>query len=386
MNEFDLAVSHHMSGRLHEARGIYKQLVSNNVRDGHLLQMFILLNFQQGLPLDHEVREHFSQELINLEGDRVNLVFRSPWFYKFLVEMGFSSEGSSEPTASPDPNTVGDWRHMRMLTGLEHVGTPNATWLSVGDAHGHDACRLIRLGKTALRSSSLAGGGCLEFEGVSVPRLAINAEAMDLPDSSIDYLLCKEALHHMTRPYKALYEMLRVARIAVFICEPADIIIDYDPPQGAPLTRHFSESELGGKTVEYHTADGSALISRFIDWWEEGACNYVYTLSEREIRKLALGSGIPFFAFKGFNDFYDPRFSAEPLVPQSSGFSQTLEQCSIHDNVCKTNGIPYSHLSTILFKVPPSDAEMSKLVECGFKGFHTPTRYLPQVWRGLTIT
>ena len=380
MSEFDLAFSHHMSGRLVEAREIYKQLVIRNDRDSQLLQMLILLNFQQGLPLDHEVKEHFPQEHISLEGDRVNLIFRNPWFYKYLFEMGCSSDGSTESASTPDPNTVDDWRHMRMLAGLEDIGSPSDYWLTIGDAHGHDAFRLIRLGKTSLKSSSLTGGRTLDFQGVKVSRLAINAEAIDLPDSSVDYILCKEALHHMTRPYKAIYEMLRMARVGVFICEPADILIDYNPPENAWLKRRFSESEVTGKTVEYFKDGGSALISRFIDWWEEGAFNYVYTISEREVSKIALGCGIPCFAVRRFNDFYNEAFSRDSLSPQSHGFSKTVQQCELHDRICQENGIPYSHLSIIFFKIPPSVKEIEKLVKSGFQFRHTPTRYLPRIF------
>jgi len=49
-----------------------------------------------------------------------------------------------------------------------------------------------------------------------------NCENLSFPDASFDYVFCKESLHHFTHPWLALYEMLRVARRAVFCIEPND--------------------------------------------------------------------------------------------------------------------------------------------------------------------
>jgi ubiquinone/menaquinone biosynthesis C-methylase UbiE len=48
----------------------------------------------------------------------------------------------------------------------------------------------------------------------------LDAEKMDLPDSSYDLVLVQDGLHHLSRPPVGLTEMLRVARRGVIVIEP----------------------------------------------------------------------------------------------------------------------------------------------------------------------
>lgn len=48
----------------------------------------------------------------------------------------------------------------------------------------------------------------------------MNAEAIDLPDSSVDLVFVQDGLHHLPRPALGLTEMLRVARTAAIVIEP----------------------------------------------------------------------------------------------------------------------------------------------------------------------
>ena len=47
-----------------------------------------------------------------------------------------------------------------------------------------------------------------------------NGEALPYASRSFDFVLCKEALHHLARPVQGLYEMLRVCRRRAVLIEP----------------------------------------------------------------------------------------------------------------------------------------------------------------------
>lgn len=50
--------------------------------------------------------------------------------------------------------------------------------------------------------------------------LLLDAERMDVPDSSYDLVVVQDGLHHLPRPALGFAEMLRVARVAVILIEP----------------------------------------------------------------------------------------------------------------------------------------------------------------------
>ena len=56
----------------------------------------------------------------------------------------------------------------------------------------------------------------------NIQLLAIDAEQIELSDSSYDFVFAHEVLHHCRSPHKALCEMLRVARRRVVLLEPND--------------------------------------------------------------------------------------------------------------------------------------------------------------------
>ncbi|MFN9913024.1 MAG: class I SAM-dependent methyltransferase, partial [Pirellulaceae bacterium] len=49
-----------------------------------------------------------------------------------------------------------------------------------------------------------------------------NAENLDFPNHSSDYVLIKEALHHCPRPWLALHEAFRVCKKGVVFVEPCE--------------------------------------------------------------------------------------------------------------------------------------------------------------------
>lgn len=104
--------------------------------------------------------------------------------------------------------TVNYWRHTRLLApALEVLGSlKNFSWLTIGDGAGTDAWRLTDAGfrealatdldDTVLRQTKESGFiKCYQIE---------NAEKLSFADNFFDFILCKEALHHMSRPYAGI--------------------------------------------------------------------------------------------------------------------------------------------------------------------------------------
>jgi len=174
--------------------------------------------------------------------------------------------------------TVNYWRHTRLLAPVLEVLSElkNHTWLTVGDGAGLDAWRLLEAGfkevlatdldDTVLRQTKESG--LITQFGVE------NAEALSFPDNSFDFILCKEALHHMSRPYAAIYEFFRVARYGIVVIEPQDPWIDW-PNRTDQTSPHY-----------------------------ESVGNYVYQYSRRELEKIAHGLNIRGIATRQLADVY----------------------------------------------------------------------------------
>jgi SAM-dependent methyltransferase len=273
---------------------------------------------------------------------------------------------------------IDDWRHMRMLEFATCLAGTDDTWLTVGDAFGHDQIRLRRHGirnvvSSNLNTTPLRLGHEAGFVG---DYLEINAEAIDLPSGSYDYVLCKEALHHMPRPSVAIYEMLRVARKAVFLVEPQDPVIDLPRRKDDP---NWYAVE-GNRITTGRRGQDQPLGHFFVDWVEEGAGNYVYTLSKREIEKLSYGLGLLAFGWKSFNDHYDPALAELPSTPGSEGMTTMTTQISLMDQVAAAGIRPYNYLAGVLFKHHPPQTLIQGLHDQGFTLNRTPTRMLAIRW------
>ncbi len=52
--------------------------------------------------------------------------------------------------------------------------------------------------------------------------LSLDAEEIDLPDESFDFVFVQSGLHHCASPHRAILEMYRVARVGLFAAEPRD--------------------------------------------------------------------------------------------------------------------------------------------------------------------
>lgn len=277
----------------------------------------------------------------------------------------YSVGGAKEAHAKTwfEVDTVDSWRHQRMYQVLDPIlnEEPDAEWLTVGDGrYGNDAKYILRKGVDALASdiSEILLKEAKDSEYLPDYRVE-NAESLSFADSEFDYVLCKESYHHFPRPMIALYEMLRVARRGVLLIEPNDTF-------------------TSNKSIETIIRNAKNWIKLFLNRpinnqhsFEESG-NYVYSISRREIEKVALGLNYSMVAFKGINDAYFEGVEYEKLSSNGPLLKKVRKQIKKADMRCKFGLADYGVLSAIIFKTKPSDELLLGLTKGGYEIINLP--------------
>ncbi|MGN5955305.1 class I SAM-dependent methyltransferase [Sphingobacterium lactis] len=232
-----------------------------------------------------------------------------------------------------------------------------ASWLTLGDAYGHDAQYLLSQNIKSVTASDL-NDNLLQLakqEGLIHQFQRLNAERMNLESSSLDYVLCKESYHHFPRPYAALYEMVRVARKAIVLMEPQDPLIRM--PILLALYNVLNRVQPG-------------LIDKV---WKnrisyESVGNFVYKVSERELEKFAAGLNLPMIATKSFNPNFwfegSDQIEAKLSAPK---FLRIRLKKMLLDLLMKLGIIPGQTLCMIAFKEVPNTEVLNCLKHAGFR-------------------
>jgi SAM-dependent methyltransferase len=265
-----------------------------------------------------------------------------------------------------DKTTADYWRHARAYECVDCV-TDNlaVSWVTVGDGRwGLDAIRIgergfpetlpTNIGDTLLKAAKTKG--LIEDYRVE------NAERLSFQDKQFDYVFCKESFHHFPRPYLAIYEMLRVARKAVFLIEPNDHFISKQPT--TRLSKRFllrlpaqivtAIINRLRKKPAYVRFDDSQPPTKLVEstWWEE-AGNYGYTISRAEAEKIALGMNLPQIAFKYYNDYYVDGCEFEPADQQrSTVFREIIQNLEEMDALCEVGAMAYNMIMLGFFLEP----------------------------------
>jgi SAM-dependent methyltransferase len=220
-----------------------------------------------------------------------------------------------------DEGTANAWRDLRAYEIAAHLGQSSETWVTIGDGRfGLGAVRLKARGVTNVLPTNLDIALLQEAKdrGLITEFSAENAESMSFQDRSFDYAFCKESYHHFPRPMIALYEMLRISRKGVILIEPNDRLHSILRRLVAPIKRALGRP-----------AHMDALAY-------EDCGNYVYSISEREIEKVALGVNLPQVAFKGLNDVYTPGMEFEPADLSKSALYRKLRfGVAARDSLCR---------------------------------------------------
>ncbi|MCE2870848.1 MAG: class I SAM-dependent methyltransferase [Oxalobacteraceae bacterium] len=241
-----------------------------------------------------------------------------------------------------DATTANHWRHRRFLEGaIDILGPSNDSWLTVGDGSGHDTWILRNEGFTDILTTDIGDGTLKQSyeEGHITKYQKANAESLEFQDNQFDFVLCKEALHHMRRPYQAIYEMIRVAKKAVVIIEPQDLYID-TPTMSGPAR---------------HT-------------WERVG-NYVFGFSKREFQKIALGLNLPGVALKNICDAYIQGCEFHPSDESDPVFSEMKRMVESGEDQCQKGQAKWNYILTIIIKseeLSNNEQILSKIAKAGW--------------------
>ena len=259
-----------------------------------------------------------------------------------------------------DENTADYWRHNRMYQIADCVlHKKDATWLTVGDGRfGLDSIRLGKRGIGHVLPSDIDEKLLEESKqkGLITDYSVQDAQHMDFTDASFDFVFCKESYHHFPQPALGLYEMLRIAREAVFMIEPNDQTFKPSPFQ---QLKNLVKCILGkGNEVKAsYEPDG----------------NYIYSVSRREMEKVALGINMPAIAFKGLNDCYIRGVEYEPAdVRRSPLFRKIKRRIRIADIKCRLGWGDYGLLMVGLFKNEIDPETRSRLQNAGWNVVDLP--------------
>jgi SAM-dependent methyltransferase len=380
------AFGFHLKNDFQSALDLYSSILkieSENIYANHFLGILLIQNgyFDQGLT--HINKSIKSNHSFAAEAEHNLKLFSSSIEAKYSQDFNFFVE--DDPYINKLSGNVNEWRALRMLNFTACFNELDLSWLTIGDHYGHDSLLIKDHGNKRVTPSSLNTYQLSNAKNLGLIEnyLCINAEKINLPDNSFDFVVCKEALHHMPRPYMAIYEMLRVARKGLCFIEPNDPLIDWNPSI-QNISRKIIDNSIVGKSIQYLDGNGQEIYSKFLDWWEDGAFNYVYTISKREISKISQGLGIPSYATLGFNDIYREEWASQQVDPSSEGFKNTNEQISLHNQLCSVTGIPENYITGILFKETPHPSIISKLSNLSFNFQLTRTRYIPLKWPKLS--
>jgi len=257
-------------------------------------------------------------------------------------------------------DTVDYWRHYRMYASIIPCAkfSPGSSWLTIGDGRlGLDSVRLKSFEPSITVLPSDISITLLEKAkqiGLIENFIYENAENISAADESFDYCFCKESFHHFPRPYMALYEMLRVARKAVILIEPAD---DHNKPFPMCLINKIKSlvKNITGKEIKHPDSYRFETIG-----------NYVYTVSDRDIEKVAAGLHIPIIGFKYFNDYYEEGVETTPAIRSSKLFKKIKFKIKIMDIICRLGFATYTGIVTVIFKEVPSSELLQSLKKNGF--------------------
>jgi ubiquinone/menaquinone biosynthesis C-methylase UbiE len=250
--------------------------------------------------------------------------FMADAHHKSLYESWWTSE------------SVGFWRQTRLMAVVNEllIGFRNHAWLTIGDGAGYDAWRLKLAGFGNVLATDLDDAVLARSkESGFIDKYQVeNAERLSFPDNSFDFVLCKEALHHMSRPYAAIYEMFRVARYCVIVIEPQDPWVDF--PCAVDETRPMYES-VG---------------------------NFVYQFSTRELEKIAYGLNIRGVASKKMMDAYIPGCETAVCVDGDPIWEQTRSKVDDLSHKLQTGATTASYIQGAFFKhtVAPELFDMLK--------------------------
>jgi len=262
-------------------------------------------------------------------------------------------------------DTIDAWRHRRMYRFLDPLieTLPGATWLTVGDGRlASDARYLHSKGADVLATDI---SDTLGYQAVGLGYVSRfqkeNAESLSFETGSFDVVVCKESYHHFPRPWLAVYEMLRVARVGVVLIEPRDIT-----DQPTRLESAYATAMRIRDTVLRRRRP----VLQVLDFEETG--NFKYPLSREETVKVALGLNLPHVAFAGLDDRYLEEFSTAPATPDNPTFRKVRRTLARRDLLARLGLVRPDLVVAAVFLRPLSDTQRMALTRTGYEVVDLP--------------
>jgi ubiquinone/menaquinone biosynthesis C-methylase UbiE len=266
-----------------------------------------------------------------------------------------------------DENTVDYWRHFRMVQPLKHLlrHYPHSECVSIGDGRfGLDSIKLKKIEPTLrILPTDIAPRLLQEAKEQNIINhfRVENAEHLSFKEDQFDFSFCIESYHHFPRPFIALYEMLRVSRKAVVLVEPNDPFPKQIPRKFFDFFKN-SFASITRKSSHHHP--------EYLHFEESG--NYVFTVSKREMEKIAIGLQLPAVAFYYFNDYYEKGVEFEMQSSESGLFKKVKWKIKLSNFKCRLGLSTYGNLIVILFKEKPTSLVSRELKEAGFEVIDVP--------------
>ena len=260
-----------------------------------------------------------------------------------------------------DQQSLDYWRHNRMLKLIRPFIQKNEKWLTIGDGrYGSEAAWLKRNGIDC--HSSDMHTNLLEDahkKGLIDSFSKQNAENLDFEANSFDYVLIKETLHHLPRPWLAIYESFRVSRKGVIIIEPND------PYPYSNILRILF--------VKFKN-----LLKRFLrkkvfkdEYGFEEVGNFIYSINTRELEKFLLWIHKTDIASTNLNDhhFKNIEFvSIKGRTIKEKLISMKLKTIIFFKDILSNLSLlNFSIGLVILFKDKPSSEIIDKLKKSNWK-------------------
>lgn len=265
-----------------------------------------------------------------------------------------------------DYKTVDLWRHERMfeLTSLIVKQNTDKKWLTVGDGRFGTAARFIN--KIAALEVALPTDIDTRLLEVAKAKKWIkdfkyaNAEQLPFKENEFDYSFVKQAYHHFPQPFKAIYEMIRVSKEAVVFNEPGDFLPSPVPRRIMQIIKNTLKSILG-KNIPHHDTGNYEEVG-----------NYIYSISEREFEKVALGLHLPAVAFKRFQDVYIAGVEEEMLNSNGPLYKKLKIQLVKNTFLYKLGLSNTNQLHAVIFKTMPNEKLIKELKVNNYKFIELP--------------
>jgi ubiquinone/menaquinone biosynthesis C-methylase UbiE len=279
-------------------------------------------------------------------------------------EYGQSIEKQRRAESWKRTDTVDAWCRARLVEPINPLLShyPGASWLTVGDGrYGSDAHYIQSSGGDALATdiSDHLIAQAIKTSYISRGEKQ-NAEALSFGNETFDFAFCKDSLHHFPRPTLAIYEMLRVARKGIAIIEPQDEFIEASVSQiiYRGVKNLLFAAFLGRKATRFQ--------------YEEVG-NFIYSISKRELEKIAVAYDYPVIAFKGINSYYIDGVEDELLASKGPLYKRLRLMLFWKDLLTRLGLKTETVLVSLIFKETPSGSLLNSLKQTGFKLVQLPS-------------